>query len=250
MANQQHVDLIRRDVDAWNAWRAGEPKAKPDLSDADLSKADLVMANLAGAVLRGADLTLANLRAADLQDADLSGANLVGARLLGAQIAGADLSGADLRTAEDITQEELEETRGDDRTLIPEELDRPARWRALAKVNLAQVFAGFSETWSPKIVGDVNEMHVKVVKVTGEFIWHHHDTEDELFLIVKGRLLMRFRDREVRLEAGEFLIVPHGVEHQPVAEGECEILLIEPKSTLNTGNVRNERTVEKLDRLA
>ena len=250
MANQKHVDLIRRDVDAWNAWRDADPQAKPDLSNADLSKADLVMANLAGALLRGADLTLANLRAADLQDADLSGANLVGARLLGAQFAGADVSGADLRTAEDITQEQLEETRCDDRTLVPEGLERPSRRHALAKVNLAKIFDGFSETWSPKIVGDINEMHVKVVKVTGEFIWHHHEEEDEMFLIVKGRLLMRFRDREVQLEAGEFLIVPHGVEHQPAAEGVCEILVIERKSTLNTGNVRNERTVEELDRLA
>ena len=92
-------------------------------------------------------------------------------------------------------------------------------------------------------------MQVKLVKLLGEFVWHHHDAEDELFLVHKGRLLIRFRDRDVWIEEGEFLIVPRGVEHQPVAEEECEVVLLEPRTTLNTGNVRNERTVEELERL-
>jgi mannose-6-phosphate isomerase-like protein (cupin superfamily) len=117
-------------------------------------------------------------------------------------------------------------------------------------VKLAAVFAGFSDHWSPKVIGDINDMQIKAVKISGEFIWHHHDHEDELFLVHKGRLLMRFRDREQWVDEGEFLIVPHGVDHQPFAERECEVILLEPKSTLNTGNVRNERTVSKLERLA
>jgi mannose-6-phosphate isomerase-like protein (cupin superfamily) len=117
------------------------------------------------------------------------------------------------------------------------------------KVNLAEKFSRFSDAWSPKIVGEVNGMDVKVVKLRGEFVWHHHDREDELFLVVQGRLRMRFREREVLVEPGEFLIVPHGVEHQPAAEEECHVLLIEPKGTLNTGNVENERTVRELERV-
>jgi mannose-6-phosphate isomerase-like protein (cupin superfamily) len=100
------------------------------------------------------------------------------------------------------------------------------------------------------VVGDINDMQVKAVKLLGESVWHHHDTEDELFLVHKGRLLMRFRDRETWVEQGEFIIVLHGVEHQPVAVEECEVVLLEPKTTLNTGNVRNERTVAELERLA
>jgi mannose-6-phosphate isomerase-like protein (cupin superfamily) len=117
-------------------------------------------------------------------------------------------------------------------------------------INLASVFASFSGHWSPKVIGDVNDAQIKAVKLLGEFVWHHHEVEDELFLVHKGRLLMRFRDREVWINEGEFLIIPHGVEHQPVAEEECEVVLIEPRTTLNTGNVRNERTVDDLERLA
>jgi mannose-6-phosphate isomerase-like protein (cupin superfamily) len=117
-------------------------------------------------------------------------------------------------------------------------------------VNLAAIFTGFSDQWSPKVIGDINDMQIKAVKLLGEFVWHHHDAEDELFLVHKGRLLMRFRDRETWIEEGEFLIVPHGVEHQPVAERECEVVLLEPRTTLNTGNVRNERTVAEPERLA
>jgi len=117
------------------------------------------------------------------------------------------------------------------------------------KVSLAAKFAQFDEHWSPKIVGDLNGQLVKLVKFRGPFVWHHHDEEDELFLVHRGRFRMEFRDRTVELEAGDFLIVPRGVEHRPVADEEAEVLLFEPATTLNTGNVRNERTRESLDRL-
>ncbi len=117
------------------------------------------------------------------------------------------------------------------------------------KINLAQKFGSFSDYWNPKILGELNDFHVKAVKLKGPFLWHHHETEDELFLVVRGRFLMRLRDKDIPVEEGEFLIVPHGVEHMPVAEEECHVLLLEPKSTLNTGNVRNERTVANLERL-
>jgi mannose-6-phosphate isomerase-like protein (cupin superfamily) len=116
-------------------------------------------------------------------------------------------------------------------------------------VNLAAVFAAFPDAWSPKVIGDINEMQIKAVKLRGEFVWHRHELEDELFLVHKGRLRMRFRDREEVVESGEFIIVPRGVEHQPVAEEECEVILLEPNTTLNTGNVRNERTVAEPERL-
>ncbi|MGA2630004.1 MAG: cupin domain-containing protein [Terriglobia bacterium] len=114
---------------------------------------------------------------------------------------------------------------------------------------MADKFDSFQEFWSPKIVGDLNDAYVKLVKVKGEFVWHHHEQEDELFLVVKGRLLIQFRDRDVWLDEGEFLIVPRGMEHKPVAEDEAHILLFEPKATLNTGNVKNERTVSELERI-
>ncbi|PYP19025.1 MAG: cupin domain-containing protein [Gemmatimonadetes bacterium] len=119
----------------------------------------------------------------------------------------------------------------------------------MQSVNLAQKFALLSDYWSPKIAGELNDSYVKLVKLKGEFVWHHHDSEDELFLVVKGRLLLRLRDRDVWVNEGEFAIVPKGVEHLPVARDEVQVVLIEPKSTLNTGNVRNERTIEKLDRI-
>jgi len=99
------------------------------------------------------------------------------------------------------------------------------------------------------VAGELNGQHVKLVKFRGPFVWHHHDTEDELFLVVKGRFRMEFRDRDVWLNEGEFLIVPHGVEHRPVSEEEVHVLLFEPATTLNTGNVENERTVAVLDRI-
>lgn len=110
------------------------------------------------------------------------------------------------------------------------------------KVNLAEKFALIHERWTPKIAGELNGSYVKLAKLKGEFIWHHHEHEDEMFMVVKGKLLIRFRDRDISLEEGEFLIIPQGVEHLPVAEEETQIILIEPASTLNTGNVRNERT--------
>jgi GrpB-like predicted nucleotidyltransferase (UPF0157 family)/mannose-6-phosphate isomerase-like protein (cupin superfamily) len=119
----------------------------------------------------------------------------------------------------------------------------------MEKVNLREKLSRFSEFWSPKIVGELNGQLVKLVKFTGEFVWHHHDHEDEMFLVVQGRFRMEFRDRHVWLEEGEFLIVPCGVEHRPVAEQEAHVLLFEPASTLNTGNVRNERTLAELERI-
>jgi mannose-6-phosphate isomerase-like protein (cupin superfamily) len=116
-------------------------------------------------------------------------------------------------------------------------------------VNLSDKFSQFSDYWNPRILGEVNDCHVKAVKLKGEFVWHHHDNEDELFLVVRGTLRMKFRDREALVREGEFVIVPRGVEHMPVAEEEVHILLIEPKTTLNTGNITSERTVSQLKRL-
>jgi mannose-6-phosphate isomerase-like protein (cupin superfamily) len=114
-------------------------------------------------------------------------------------------------------------------------------------VNLREKFAKFSEHYKPHIIGEVNDCYVKVVKLKGEFIWHHHDHEDELFLVVKGTLRMQFRDHESIIREGEFVIVPRKVEHKPVADEEVHLVLIEPKTTLNTGNVTNERTVARLE---
>lgn len=119
----------------------------------------------------------------------------------------------------------------------------------MEKVNLREKFDQFSEHWSPKVAGEVNDCYVKLVKLKGEFVWHQHEKEDELFWVIKGKFTMRFRDREVELREGEFLIVPKGVEHLPVAREECQVVLLEPKSTLNTGNVRNERTLPVLERI-
>lgn len=116
-------------------------------------------------------------------------------------------------------------------------------------VNLKEKFSRFSDCWNPRIIGEVNDCHVKAVKLKGDFIWHHHDVEDELFWVVKGTLRMKFRDREAIVKEGEFIVVPRGVEHCPVADEEVHIVLIEPKSTLNTGNVTNERTVAQLERI-
>ena len=117
-------------------------------------------------------------------------------------------------------------------------------------VRLAEKFAKFTDYWSPKIVGEVNEMHVKLVKLQGEFVWHHHDHEDELFLVVTGRLRMRLESGDREIGPGEFIVVPKGTEHCPVAlTDEVHVLLLEPKGTLNTGNVVSERTVDTLDHL-
>ena len=123
----------------------------------------------------------------------------------------------------------------------------------LKKVTLPEKFASFQDHWSPKIVGELNGQHVKLVKFQGEFVWHHHETEDELFLVVRGSFRMDYRDesgdKHINLTVGEFLIVPHGVEHRPCADEEVEVLLFEPATTLNTGNVRSELTVETLENL-
>ena len=124
----------------------------------------------------------------------------------------------------------------------------------LAKVSLANKFSLFQDYFSPKIVGELNDSYVKLVKLQGEFVWHHHDHEDEMFLVVKGCLFMGLQDdggaqREVVIHPGEFIIVPKGVEHKPRADEETHIMLLEPKTTLNTGNVRGDRTVEVLDRI-
>ena len=115
------------------------------------------------------------------------------------------------------------------------------------KVNLAKKFSLFDELWSPKIVGELNGQQVKIAKIEGEFLWHHHENEDELFLVIKGKLTIKLRDEDVRLEEGEFLIVPRGVDHKPVAQEEAHILMLEPAGTLNTGNVQSERTVQEAE---
>ena len=117
------------------------------------------------------------------------------------------------------------------------------------KVTLAEKFAAISDHWHPRVAAELNGQQVKLVKFQGEFVWHRHDHEDELFLVHRGRFRMEFRDRVVELSAGELLVVPCGVEHRPVADEEVEVILFEPASTLNTGNVRNERTVDALERI-
>ena len=119
----------------------------------------------------------------------------------------------------------------------------------MQKVNLSEKLARFSAHWQPKIVGELNGQQVKLAKFKGPFVWHSHEHEDELFLVVRGRFRMELRAGDIELAAGEFLIVPRGVEHRPVADEEVEVLLFEPASTLNTGNVRDARTLEQLERL-
>jgi mannose-6-phosphate isomerase-like protein (cupin superfamily) len=114
----------------------------------------------------------------------------------------------------------------------------------MQKVNIAEKLGLIREYWSPKIIGEVNDSYVKLVKLKGEFVWHSHEKEDELFLVLNGKMLIRLRDRDIPLEEGEFFIAPKGVDHIPIAREEVHVLLLEPKSTVNTGNLRNERTVE------
>jgi mannose-6-phosphate isomerase-like protein (cupin superfamily) len=120
---------------------------------------------------------------------------------------------------------------------------------SVEKVKIAEKLSLFDERWSPKVVGELNGQHIKLVKLLGEFVWHHHDEEDEMFLVIDGRFRMEFREREVWIEEGEFIVVPRGVEHRPVAEEEASVMLFEPASTLNTGNVRDGMTVTELDRI-
>jgi len=119
----------------------------------------------------------------------------------------------------------------------------------MEKVNLLEKFAHIREMWKPYIAAELNGQMVKLDKIKGEFVWHHHENEDELFLVVKGRFRMDLRDQPIWLEEGEFLVVPRGVEHRPVAEEEAWILLFEPAGTLNTGNLKNERTHQTLERI-
>jgi len=119
----------------------------------------------------------------------------------------------------------------------------------LNKINLAEKLSQFHDHWSPKVVGELNGQHVKLAKIKGTFVWHHHEEEDELFLVLHGRMKLEFHDRVVELAEGECFIVPRGVEHRPVAEEETHLLVFEPATTLNTGNIRNDRTVDKLDRI-
>ena len=119
----------------------------------------------------------------------------------------------------------------------------------MGKVNLLQKFSLFTDRWSPKIVGDLNDHQVKLARLQGDFVWHHHENEDELFLVIRGRMRMGLRTGDIELSEGEIFIVPKGTEHKPSADEECWIVLIEPKTTLNTGNVIGERTVAELDRI-
>jgi len=123
---------------------------------------------------------------------------------------------------------------------------RPTEKALMEVVNLEEKFGRFLDYWSPKIVGELNGQLVKLVKLKGEFVWHQHEKEDELFLVIHGRLRIKLRDRAVLINPGEFLIVPKGVEHCPIADEECHVVLLEPASTLNTGNVRNELTIKHL----
>lgn len=119
----------------------------------------------------------------------------------------------------------------------------------MQKVSLVNKLNLFNEYWTPKIVGDLNDSHIKLAKFKGEFTWHKHDNEDELFLVIKGKLLIKFRDQDIHLEEGEFLVIPKGVEHLPIAENEVHVMLIEPKTTLNTGDVTSNLTKSDLDRI-
>ena len=117
----------------------------------------------------------------------------------------------------------------------------------MSKVNISEKFTQFDGYWEPKIVGDLNNQYVKLAKLKGEFIWHHHENEDELFMVMKGSLIIKLRDGDVELNEGEFYIIPRGIEHKPVAENEVHVLLFEPKGTVNTGNADSEKTIDKLD---
>lgn len=119
----------------------------------------------------------------------------------------------------------------------------------MEKINIAEKLSRFSDHWNPRIIGELNGQQVKAAKLKGEFIFHQHEQEDEMFLVVKGTLKMEFRDRTEIIKPGEFIIVPRGVEHKPVAEEEVELLLFEPASTLNTGNIENERTKKYLEKI-
>lgn len=117
------------------------------------------------------------------------------------------------------------------------------------KINISEKLSLFNDLWSPKIVGDLNDTYIKLVKLKGEFVWHKHENEDEMFLVIKGRLEIKMRDRNIILTEGEFFVIPKNTDHLPIAEEEVHVLLIEPKNTLNTGNINNERTVSNLEHI-
>ncbi|MFN3839085.1 MAG: cupin domain-containing protein [Cyclobacteriaceae bacterium] len=119
----------------------------------------------------------------------------------------------------------------------------------MEKVNISEKFTRISDYWNPRIIGELNGQQIKAARLKGEFIWHYHEHEDELFLVTKGKLKMEFRDKTIEIGEGEFIIVPRGVEHKPVAEEEVELLLFEPASTLNTGNVENDKTKRELKKI-
>jgi mannose-6-phosphate isomerase-like protein (cupin superfamily) len=119
----------------------------------------------------------------------------------------------------------------------------------MKKVDVKEKLSLFNEYWSPKIVGELNGQYIKVAKLKGEFIWHQHENEDELFMVIRGKLTIKMKTQDIELTAGQFFIVPSGVEHLPVADEECHVMLFEPKTVVNTGNVKNEKTVENLETL-
>jgi len=119
----------------------------------------------------------------------------------------------------------------------------------MEKINIEEKLSLFNEYWSPKIIGEVNESYVKLAKLKGDFIWHTHENEDEMFYVLKGVLTIKFREKDVQLNEGECIVIPRGIEHMPVAEEEVHVMLVESKTTLNTGNVVNERTVENLKKI-
>ena len=119
----------------------------------------------------------------------------------------------------------------------------------IEKVNIGEKFSQIADFWNPRVVGELNNQYVKLVRFQGEFVWHHHDNEDEMFLVIGGQFKMELRDKTVALNAGDFIIIPRGVEHRPVAETEVQVMLFEPAATLNTGNLVNERTRHQLERL-
>lgn len=119
----------------------------------------------------------------------------------------------------------------------------------MEKVNISEKLSSFNDYWNPRIVGELNGQHIKIVKFKGEFVWHKHDGEDEMFMVVKGKFRIEFRDKTIELNQGEFIIVPRGVEHKPVADEEVEVMLFEPNTTLNTGNTRGELTRDTLEKI-
>jgi len=126
---------------------------------------------------------------------------------------------------------------------------RRLNFKVMNKININDKLSQFNDYYNPRIIGELNGQHVKAVKLKGEFVWHHHDHEEELFLVIKGKLTMEFREKSVEINPGEFIIVPRGVEHRPVADDEVHIVLFEPATTLNTGNIENERTRKNLEKI-